>query len=109
MIPAIKKRWIEALRSGKYKQADGRLHDGKKFCCLGVLYDVEFDGDWILIDDADAWSVLSDYMIEDNSSHLSDTFREGCGISEDTQSTLITMNDEGKSFEAIATWIEAEL
>ncbi len=37
----IKKRWINALRSGKYKQAEGALNNGKGgFCCLGVLCDL---------------------------------------------------------------------
>ena len=36
----IKKLWIAALRSGKYKQGRGRLRDGNKFCCLGVLCDL---------------------------------------------------------------------
>lgn len=37
MKPAIKRRWVDALRSGKYEQGRGLLcHDGR-FCCLGVL------------------------------------------------------------------------
>lgn len=38
--PAIKRRWLKALRSGKYKQGTGSLRDGDGFCCLGVLCDV---------------------------------------------------------------------
>lgn len=47
--PEIKKRWIEALRSGEYEQAIGVLRktDGvgrQRYCCLGVLCDVvKFD------------------------------------------------------------------
>ena len=33
-------KWLEALRSGKYKQTTGRLQDSKGFCCLGVACDV---------------------------------------------------------------------
>lgn len=35
----LKKLWVEALRSGKYKQTKGRLQsaDGNAYCCLGVL------------------------------------------------------------------------
>ena len=34
---AAAKRWVKALRSGKYKQCDGHLANGKgAFCCLGV-------------------------------------------------------------------------
>lgn len=29
--------WLEALRSGKYIQAKGRLERGGGYCCLGVL------------------------------------------------------------------------
>jgi hypothetical protein len=42
--PEIKTRWLEALRSGGYKQARGQLKvasiDGDRFCCLGVLCDL---------------------------------------------------------------------
>jgi len=36
----IMKRWVKALRSGKYKQIRGALNNGKGFCCLGVLCDI---------------------------------------------------------------------
>lgn len=36
--PEIKALWLEALRSGKYKQGQDQLRDrGNNFCCLGVL------------------------------------------------------------------------
>ena len=42
MNKEYKKLWLEALRSGDYKQARGRLMDvdddfNKTYCCLGVL------------------------------------------------------------------------
>ncbi len=41
MDPAIKKRWTDALRCGKYRQAHGALRDEDgAFCCLGVLCDL---------------------------------------------------------------------
>lgn len=40
----IMKRWVNALRSGKYKQGTGALRQETKttpkFCCLGVLCDL---------------------------------------------------------------------
>lgn len=41
MTAEIKQKWIEALRSGNYKQGTGYLKatDGT-WCCLGVLCDV---------------------------------------------------------------------
>jgi hypothetical protein len=36
----VKKKWVAALRSGKYKQGTGALRRGDEYCCLGVLCDV---------------------------------------------------------------------
>jgi hypothetical protein len=36
----IKARWVQALRSGEYKQGQGYLSQGGRFCCLGVLCDL---------------------------------------------------------------------
>ncbi len=45
MYPEIKTKWLEALRSGNYKQGQNYLHKANegeepKFCCLGVLCDI---------------------------------------------------------------------
>lgn len=32
----LRRKWVEALRSGKYEQTKGHLYDGKGYCCLGV-------------------------------------------------------------------------
>lgn len=40
----IAKRWVRALRSGRYRQGTGvlcyRRDDGMHYCCLGVLCDL---------------------------------------------------------------------
>ena len=37
----VKEAWVKALRSGKYKQARGRLRNQRGgYCCLGVLCDL---------------------------------------------------------------------
>jgi hypothetical protein len=41
MDQKIKKKWIEALRSGEYEQTHGQLSHDNKFCCLGVLMCVQ--------------------------------------------------------------------
>lgn len=49
----IRKRWVDALRSGKYKQTTQRLRTDKGFCCLGVLCDVVKDDiglEWVAPD-----------------------------------------------------------
>lgn len=35
-----RKKWVEALRSGKYEQCAGSLHDEVGYCCLGVACEV---------------------------------------------------------------------
>ena len=43
------KAWISALRSGEYKQGQGKLKMADKFCCLGVVTDLavkEGKGKW---------------------------------------------------------------
>jgi hypothetical protein len=34
------RKWVKALRSGKYKQTSGTLKDDVGYCCLGVACDV---------------------------------------------------------------------
>ena len=40
MNKTIKRRWVSALRSGKYRQGTEALRSGNTFCCLGVLCDL---------------------------------------------------------------------
>jgi hypothetical protein len=89
----LKSRWIKALRSGQYRQTITYLGDtrgGKEYnCCLGVLARVarlklnreNESGSWPLPDEILDW---------------------------DTQRMLSRMNDDGKSFEDIATYLEGE-
>jgi hypothetical protein len=44
--PALKARWVEALRSGNYEQTKRTLRDGRGFCCLGVLCDLIDSTKW---------------------------------------------------------------
>jgi hypothetical protein len=75
-------RWIEALRSGDYEQAEGRLMKGSgsgkpgdetmAFCCLGVLCDIIEIGGWeyddeedehrYAVDHSSSFELLPDYV-----------------------------------------------
>lgn len=45
--PEIKNMWVEALRSGKYRQGNGALrNEHNEFCCLGVLCDLVAPDKW---------------------------------------------------------------
>ena len=40
MINANAAKWLDALRSGKYRQASESLRTNEGYCCLGVACDV---------------------------------------------------------------------
>ena len=117
MDAKIKKRWVKALRSGKYKRGVGQLcirantppgpnndmaRDSgiaatrhrkpfDRFCCLGVLCDIQ------------------DQSFRRNQEFLSQKFAQKVGLSEDTLHRLAGMNDGGYSFRRIASYIERNL
>lgn len=102
MKRAIRDEWCEALRSG-YKQGKGALCRGDRFCCLGVLIDATMEGDWEWDDTFERYNFegfethLPAFAMDDRSPWFIGPENEGC---------LISMNDNGASFENIADWIE---
>lgn len=46
MNPEVKARWVAALRSGEYKQGKCALRRGDRYCCLGVLCDLQDNKGW---------------------------------------------------------------
>ena len=105
--------WVEALRSGKYKQASGYLRRSEdSFCCLGVacdLYAQEHpEASWS--EEGDVWNFFG------NAALLPDEVREWIGLAEehgrfeatDYYSTLTSLNDSGYAFDDIAYVIESE-
>lgn len=83
------RKWVVALRSGKYRQCRGSLwmsndDGGKSYCCLGVL-------ETLVIDSIEL-----------------QTDKDGTGRLID-QAKLIFMNDQArKTFPEIADFIESE-
>lgn len=90
-------KWIAALRSGIYPQANGFLRTQEGYCCLGVLCDLvdrskwEADGGFFIYDCDHKW--LPNYIMQDIPANI-DTF------------VLADMNDKGESFCKIADLIE---
>lgn len=39
--PIVKTRWVEALRSGNYKKGSSYLKKNDRYCCLGVLTEIQ--------------------------------------------------------------------
>jgi hypothetical protein len=107
MDQELKTRWMEALRSGDYKQGRQKLRIGKgkntRMCCLGVLADVI---------NPDGWTPQNHWFVDgdDSRDELSDSVLHRVGIRVGQQAELISLNDEQmKSFDDIAHFIEREL
>ena len=113
MNTKIKKRWVKALRSGKYGQAQEVLFDGEKnFCCLGVLCDIEGMGDWVKDEPSLSWIFKPDdrSLGESDAGELPPWFLANVGLTSREQDQLIELNDTyGNDFNQIANWIEANL
>lgn len=93
MNPDIKIKWIEALRSGKFKQGKGRFYqkNSDTYCCLGVL------------------CVIQNAPFENycGRNYPSEQWVAGLSYHIDF-SDLSRMNDSGKTFSEIANYIEKE-
>ena len=110
MDAQLKAKWIEALRSGDFKQGHAALFDDvgeqKIFCCLGVLCETQ-GTQWGDIGDQ---GQLGSIQVRDiGRSFLSKEALDHFGLTEDQQVTLATMNDDGSDFSEIADYIESNL
>jgi hypothetical protein len=103
MDAALKAKWVEALRSGKYEQAKGCLRDDDGFCCLGVLADV-IAPEWT----HEHFNPLSD---EDNGllEEAELLTKHGVNFAIREQKRLAELNDHGSTFAEIADYIEKNL
>lgn len=124
MNQEIKTKWLEALRSGNYKQGTGNLRRGINYCCLGVLCDIYHKetgkGEWkgmsnigetfcffaekskntlVLPNDVGAWAEFGPINI--NNPHIT--------VGEDNDIEISYFNDSGYSFRKLADIIEKQL
>ena len=107
-------KWVNALRSGKYKQGRNALRPKENgFCCLGVacdLYEKE-SGKSFWVRNKDFFGkpdeeVKYAFVTQGSTSNLPKQVARWLGIST-KQNTLIRMNDDQrKSFKEIANELE---
>lgn len=108
----LKKRWVEALRSGDYEQGDGALcriyGDNALYCCLGVLVELVRGEDvWEKIPNQ-RWLIPRAASIGDTA-FPSSTFLDSVGLKTEFADEVAHKNDFGHSFEEIADWIEENI
>jgi len=100
--------WIEALRSGEYKQGRGALREWDKFCCLGVaceLYQREVGGLSIeILEPFRSYNRLTLTLPEP----VKDWLKLNSTSGSYGDRSLTVDNDSGRTFEEIADIIESE-
>lgn len=114
MDPAIKAKWVAALRSGEYKQELGQLRSPAGFCCLGVLCNLHAQAHPKI---AAQQTRKSAYMGDSYSlpppvakwARLSSPLGHEKILIGNSVVSLAEHNDEGRSFKQIADAIEAQL
>ena len=127
MNSEIKAKWLQALRSGEYKQTRYTLRScNGGFCCLGVLSDIyrkEVGGSWKWDYNNDtAYSIVNESEDDFATTELPDCVMEWAGLEDADPEfnspaitgesgeivlyTLATLNDAGKSFDFIADVID---
>jgi hypothetical protein len=113
-LPLVVKKWIAALRSGKYKQGQFRLHTiddngTSKFCCLGVACDLAVKAGVI---NKPKINEYGDFIYNREVAVLPKKIMKWLGIKsndgsvEELKHSLIGLNDSGWSFKRIASYIE---
>lgn len=115
--------WVKALRSGDYEQGQDYLCRDGKFCCLGVLCEIQelpkevVEGDiYYVFEGLESYATKRALqqsaipaaaratILEDL--NLRQTVTDEVGDGRSLHTHLICMNDEGKSFTEIADYIE---
>ena len=114
----IKKMWLDALRSGEYKQGQLALRTEDSFCCLGVLCDLHRKNS----DDKLEWEVgetgYDRFLYYDHYTSLPKLVMNWAFLipSKFAKNEILVKiaklancNDSGSDFQEIANIIESEL
>jgi hypothetical protein len=103
----IQRAWVRALRSGKYKQGEGKLSKSDRHCCLGVLCQLAVkakvplkmeEGDFYFYYDSQ-----EDYLPAKVRRWAATKSTQGGNVN---GQSLADLNDNGYSFKKIADIIE---
>lgn len=131
MNPQVKEKWINALRSGEYKQGREKLRSPNGYCCLGVLCDLyskEKEIEWTFKEafEEENTQPVDRWYFDGESEFLPQSVKEWAELEqinplikidvddpwEDPWSyheEVANLNDTGYTFTAIANLIEQQL
>lgn len=102
--PRLRREWVDALRSGEFKQGKRFLQHKDKYCCLGVAC-VIAERHGVLID-RDEIQIRGSLMQRPALDALGLRTAMG-GYGDSSGETLIYLNDNNEPFSTIADIIEA--
>lgn len=102
-------KWIKALRSGKYSQSKGTLHNENGYCCLGVACSIlipkrkrEADGSYLYGNFPEDQDNSPEWL-----NRINNNFKAKTTTSVEYGQSLSFLNDElGYSFNEIADCLE---
>jgi hypothetical protein len=99
MDAEIKARWVTALRSGEYQQGRETMRQGDRFCCLGVLCEI----------DGAQWQPARSeghpfYAVGYGVEQLEADARQELGLTDDEHMALLSMNDGNINQDEAARW-----
>lgn len=87
-------KWVDALKSGNFKQTKDKLKDDCGYCCLGVACVIEGNGDKIY------GSLYPNKTILPIAGFYADFDEESLYLK------VSAMNDTGSTFSEIADWVK---
>jgi hypothetical protein len=109
-------QWITALRSGKYTQGKGCLHNTDGFCCLGVAAKEFLTDDVVVAEVTDKYDIdYASWSYDTEDEMAPDHVMKALGLYDSNGSSrtnddlmmLTHLNDDDSTFEQIADIIEA--
>ena len=121
----IKRKWLDALRSGDYEQGQNYLRYRDSYCCLGVLCDLYNDEAWgFRTEDGHTHSDDNVYLHSGEATVLPKEVQEWAGLKDPNPAVVMEdkatskrayfdsigqLNDGGVGFDKIADIIEEQL
>ena len=117
MLNENAKKWVEELRSGRWKQHTGALtnEDRTAFCCLGVACELALQAGVInppvaenRVDGSKMYCYEGDELSELPLKVRVWLNVRYCNGHNDTGKSLVFLNDSGSTFEQLADFIESE-
>ena len=99
--------WVDALRSGEYKQTSDTLQNGRGYCCLGVACVVAQKNGITVLVDVDNHRVLGDNLSDQTDVMSWLGLRQCNGAIVYSSTALAVLNDRGGlTFSELADVIE---